>query len=35
MFRAAVEQEGADRSRTQRDAVGRSPARRPQSKRRG
>jgi hypothetical protein len=35
MFRAAVEQEGADWNRTQRDAVGRSPARRPQSKRRG
>jgi hypothetical protein len=30
-----VEQEGADWNRTQRAAVGRSPARRPQSKRRG
>jgi hypothetical protein len=35
MFRAAVEQEGAERTRTQRDSVGRSPARRSQSKSRG
>jgi hypothetical protein len=35
LFRAAVEQQYAGRNRTQRDAVGRSPARRPQSKRRG
>ena len=35
LFRDAVEQEYADRNRTQRYAVGRSRTRRPQSKRRG
>jgi hypothetical protein len=35
MFRAAVEQEGADRTRIQCDTVARSSARRPQSKSRG